>query len=71
MPCIVQGQENRQAEPAISGTGNTGHTAICKNSTTLGSSTIFATGGNVGIGTTTQPRNRESTEMPRWMGISA
>lgn len=46
-----QPADSGQATPAVTGTGNANHIAIWKNSTTLGSSGIVATGGNVGIGT--------------------
>ena len=39
------------ATPAISGTGSAGRIAVWKNSTTLTSSTISQSAGNVGIGT--------------------
>lgn len=47
-PSPVSGQE-----AAVSGSGNANYLAIWRNSTTLGSSAIYVTGGEVGIGTTT------------------
>jgi len=49
LPCLAQ--EGQEATPTISGTGVAGHVAGWKNSTTLTSSSIYAKGGNVGIGT--------------------
>ncbi len=51
LPCFAQEQQSSQAQPAVTGTGNVNHIAEWKTSTTLGSSGIVATGGNVGIGT--------------------
>jgi hypothetical protein len=53
LPCVAQDQNNGQATPAVTGSGSPGHIAVWKSSTALTSSTIYATGGNVGIGTTT------------------
>lgn len=50
--CAQDAAPSGQTTPAISGTGNAHHIAIWTNSTTLGSSAISSTGGNVGIGTT-------------------
>src|SRR5450755_1265952 len=51
-PCVAQdATQTDQAAPAITGTGQANHIAVWKSSTTLGSSGIVATGGNVGIGT--------------------
>jgi hypothetical protein len=46
-----QTADSGQATPAVSGSGNTGRIAVWKNSTTLGSSVLSQSGGNVGIGT--------------------
>jgi hypothetical protein len=51
LPCAVHGQENSQAQPAVTGTGKAGHVAVWTSGTNLTSSGIIATGGNVGIGT--------------------
>ena len=51
LPCVVQGQENSQAQPAVTGSGKANHIAVWTSGTNLASSGIIATGGNVGIGT--------------------
>lgn len=48
-----QAADSDQATPAVSGTGNAGRIAVWKNSTTLASSVVSQSSGNVGIGTTT------------------
>jgi hypothetical protein len=49
LPCVAQDS----AKPDLSGTGNAGHIAAWKTSTTLTNSVISQSGGSVGIGTTT------------------
>ena len=46
------GAPTPQATPAISGSGNAGRIAVWKNSTTLASSVMSQSAGNIGIGTT-------------------
>jgi hypothetical protein len=51
-PCVAQdAKESGQAAPNVTGTGQANHIPIWRNATTLGSSGIVSTGGNVGIGT--------------------
>jgi hypothetical protein len=52
VPSFAQDGQGGQATPAVSGSGHPGNIAIWKNSTTLGSAGIYATDGNIGIGTT-------------------
>jgi trimeric autotransporter adhesin len=53
LPCVVRGQENNQATPDLTGTGKAHYVPLWKSSTALTDSVIYATGGEVGIGTTT------------------
>ncbi|HTQ57142.1 MAG TPA: tail fiber domain-containing protein [Bryobacteraceae bacterium] len=53
VPGLAQEPQMSQATPDLSGTGHAKYLPIWTNSTTLGNSVIYATGGNVGIGTTT------------------
>ncbi len=50
---LAQNKQNGEIVPAVSGTGSAGHIAVWKNSSTLASSVLSQSGGNVGIGTTT------------------
>jgi hypothetical protein len=50
---FAQAQENRQANPAVAGTGQANHIAIWTSNTNLSSSVIYQSGSEVGIGTTT------------------
>ena len=55
VPCgglAQDGAPGGQTSPTISGTGNAGRIAVWKNSTTVGSSVISQSSGNIGIGTT-------------------
>ena len=53
LPCVAQEQPSNQATPDLSGTGNAGHIAVWKNSSTIGNSAISQSSGGIGIGTTT------------------
>jgi hypothetical protein len=52
LPCIAQESQKSQATTDLSGTGDAGHIAVWKNSTTLASSMMTQVSGNIGIGTT-------------------
>jgi hypothetical protein len=50
---VVPAQQPATPPPPLAGTGTTNFIPIWSNSTTLGNSTLFQTGGNVSIGNTT------------------
>jgi len=53
MPVVLAQQASQPTiSPALAGTGTTNFIPIWTNSTTLGNSTLFQTGGNVSIGST-------------------
>jgi len=53
LPCVAQEQQNTQATPDFSGSGHAKYIPVWTSKTNLGTSAIYATGGEIGIGTTT------------------